>query len=151
MHTPRPGEVIEAAPARIIPSAVPTAHAMGWGTGIDRLAPFTFTPPEGLWDRTAAMSIPTISRARDLICTAVGALPLVLFTFDWTNPALPIEKSLPPAIWMPRPDPNRKRNFTLTWLADDLFFYGRGYWRVTDRYAAPQSYPRAFQWMPATV
>ena len=145
-HTAHPR--VEAAPTQIRPTSQPTAHPTGWGVGIQRLAPFDFTPPEGLWDRCAAMSIPTISRSRDLICSAVGALPLVPYTVDWTNPASPIERTLPPTTWMLRPDPTKTRNFVLSWTVDDLFFYGRAYWLIVDRYAAPQNYPRSFVWMP---
>lgn len=146
-HTPRRAD-IEAAPTPIRPVPGLRARPTGWGTGIQRLAPFDFTPPGGLWDRQAAMTVPTISRSRDLICGAVGALPLVLYTVDWANPGAPVELSLPPATWMARPDPTKTRNFMLAWTVDDLFFYGRGYWLVVDRYAPPQSYPRSFVWMP---
>jgi phage portal protein BeeE len=94
------------------------------------------------------MSVPAISRARDLICSAVSALPLTLFTVTWDAPnGRPFEEMTPPVGWMARPDPNRTRQHILAWTTDDLFFYGRAYWRIADRYA--NTYPSAFEWMPA--
>ena len=62
--------------------ALATTHRpTAWGVGIQRLAPADFPfPPTDVWSREAAMSVPTISRARDLICSAVGSLPLCLYT-----------------------------------------------------------------------
>ena len=48
---------------------------------------------------------------------------------------------------MNRPDPNRTRQWVLSWTTDDLLFLGRAYWRITDRYKT--TYPSSFQWMPA--
>jgi hypothetical protein len=48
---------------------------------------------------------------------------------------------------MARPDPHRTRQHILAWTCDDLLFYGRAYWRITDRLA--NTYPRSFEWMPA--
>lgn len=120
----------------------------GWGVGISRLAPggYDFVPPADIWSRESAMSIPTISRARDLLCSAVGALPLTLWTVDFGRPE-PVEARLPPAAWMDRPDPNRTRQFVLSWTVDDLLFGGRAYWRISDRYVT--GYPSTFEWLPA--
>lgn len=94
------------------------------------------------------MSVPAISRARDLICTAVGALPLTLWTTTFNAATREnVEQRVPPALWMARPDPNRTRQYLLAWTADDLLFYSRAYWRITGRYA--DTFPAAFQWMPA--
>ena len=46
-----------------------------------------------------------------------------------------------------RPDPARTRNWMLSWTTDDLFFEGRAYWQITDRYA--DGFPRSFIWLPA--
>lgn len=119
----------------------------GWGVGIARLAPFDFTPPIDVWSREAAMSVPSISRARDLICTAVGGLPITSYSINFDDPAGPIEARTPPPGWAARPDPNRTRQDILTWTTDDLFFLGRAYWRVIDRYAT--TYPAAFERMAA--
>lgn len=118
----------------------------GWGVGIARLAPFDFAPPVDIWSREAAMSVPSISRARDLICTLVGALPITVWSvrFD-PNTRQPVEEQLPPPRWANRLDPNEPRVNTLTWLTDDLFFYSRAYLRVTNRYV--DTYPATFERM----
>jgi hypothetical protein len=98
----------------------------------------------GVWDRDAAMSLPTISRSRDLLCSAVGALPLTLWTVDFTA-ADPIETRRPPRPWMQRPDPNRTRQWILAWTVDDLFFYGFAHWWIVTRYATPNDFPASFE------
>jgi hypothetical protein len=117
-----------------------------WGTGGARLAPFDFAPPVDVWSREAAMSVPAISRARDLIVSAVSALPLTAWRVTWDVPAgAEISEQTPPAGWMTRPDPNRTRQFLLAWTTDDLFFTGRAYWRIVARMA--DTYPAAFEQM----
>jgi len=120
----------------------------GWGVGIQRLAPFDFAPPIDIWSREAAMSIPSVSRARDLLCTAVGALPITLWSVRFDVPSRQsIEEQLPPPRWANRLDPNKPRQHTLSWLTDDLFFHGRAYLRITNRYEST-TYPATFEWMP---
>jgi phage portal protein BeeE len=141
-----PPKVRAAGQVKLLPTVAlgPT----GWGTGMARLAPFDFAPPETvMWDRSAAMSVPTISRARDLICSAVGSLPLALYRLRWDQDR-PVEEAIPPLLWFSRIDPNRTRQWMLSWTTDDLMFYGRSYWRITARYAT--SYPSAFERMPVT-
>jgi hypothetical protein len=134
------------AAATAVPVA-PAARAAGWGVGRSRLAPFDFAPPTDVWSREAAMSVPSISQARDLICTGTGALPLTLYTVDFSDPANPVEQRMPPAGWMARPDPYRTRQWMLSSTTDDLFFLGRAYWRITARYAT--SFPSSFELIPA--
>lgn len=128
--------------------ALATSNGYRWGTGYGRMAPADFAPPSGIWSREAAMSVPAISRARDLICSAVGALPLALWTvrFDPATGA-DVEQRNPPAGWMGRPDPNRTRQWLLAWTVDDLFFHGRAYWKITNRYTT--TYPASFTLMSA--
>ena len=120
----------------------------GWGVGIARLAPFDFAPATAdVWSREAAMSIPAVSRARDLICTAVGALPIQLMTVKFNrNSGQPVEELLPPPAWANRLDVNRPRQHTLAWLTDDLFFNARAYLRITER-SQSTSYPLHFELM----
>jgi len=87
-----------------------------------------------------------VSRARDLICSLVGSLPITQWTVDNTT-SPPGETAADPAGWMIRPDPARTRNWLLAWTTDDLLFEGRAYWLIVDRYA--DTYPRAFVRMPA--
>lgn len=126
-----------------------STRPIGWGVGGQRLAPaeLGFVPPTDVWSRATAMGVPSISRARDLVCSAVGALPLTQWTITWDpTAATQVELATPPATWMARPDPNRTRQFMLAWTTDDLLFYGRAYWHIVERYA--DTFPAAFEWMP---
>ena len=96
------------------------------------------------WDREAAMSLPTISRSRDLIVSAISALPFTAWSVDLTV-APAVETPRPAPTWTTRPDPDRTRQWILAWTVDDLFFYGEAHWFVTARYALPDDYPRAFR------
>lgn len=120
------------------------SHRNPWGTDSEHFFPVEWLGIPDAWSRDAAMSIPTVSRARDLICSAVGALPLTLWRVDFTA-VPPVEAIAPPAGWMSRPDPNRTRQWLLAWTTDDLFFYGIAHWQITQRYAKPNDYPSAFQ------
>jgi Phage portal protein len=110
-----------------------------WGIADPPLLPVEFN---GWWpgiDREAAMSVPALQRARDLICTTVGQCPITYWTLNPPD----VEQAEPPLSWMMRPDPNRTRQWLLSWTADDLFFYGVAYWYVTDRYAT--TFPSKFE------
>jgi hypothetical protein len=124
------------------PSMAVATPAFGFGPP---LAPFTFEgDPLGYYDRAAAMSLPTISRARDLIVSAVSALPFTYWSVDWTADP-PVERRLPPPSWFTRPDPNRTRQWLLAWTVDDLYFYERAHWLITSRHAAPGYWPSTFR------
>ena len=95
----------------------------------------------------AALTIPTISRARDLIVSMVGALMLRQYSHVNTPAGVePVE--LPLESWMSRPDPAVTPGFIHSRTASDLFFFGRAFWYVKTRYA--NGFPASFQWLPAT-
>lgn len=145
---PSAGGAVEAAAGRVALARGPSTSAPPWGFG-PPLAPFDFpdtAPP--WWDRDAAMSLPTISRCRDLICTAVAALPFTLWTVN-VGQVPAVEQRVPQAGWMDRPDPDRTRQWLLAWTVDDLFFYERAHWLITSRYAASTgSFPASFRRIP---
>jgi hypothetical protein len=150
----RPGSEVEAAAGTS--ALTPTAafaggvnYGVGWGTGLRNLvtADFPAPPVAGVFDRLSVLTIPAISRGRDLLCAAVGSLPLELWTYKWQENQ-PIEESVPPATWMLRPDPNKTRQHILAWTVDDLIFYARAYWRITARYQT--GYPSSFERMIPT-
>lgn len=99
----------------------------------------------GLEER--ALSIPTISRARDLLASMIGCLELKHYTEQWTGEEYE-EIYLPLERWMERPDPRVTRNFFLANVFSDLFFYGRAFAVVTERYQG-SGFPSAMQWIPA--
>lgn len=75
--------------------------------------------------RDLAMSIPTISRARDILCGTIGTLPLV--TFDKLTNTRVGNRQL-----IDQPDPAIPRVNTIAWLADDLKFYPQAFLQVLD-------------------
>lgn len=92
-----------------------------------------------------ALSVPTISRARDLIVSMVGSLNLSEKVKTWTGERfemIPVE----PRSWLDRPDPNVTRAFIIAETVSDLFFHGRAFWAVTSRYA--NGFPASFTWLP---
>jgi hypothetical protein len=100
------------------------------------------------FDRLQAINIPTISRARDLICSMVGALTIKQYSWQWNATEQEYEKTyLPDDVWFDQPDPNVTRNFILSWTTDDLIFYGRAFWVVTKRFG--NGFPAEFTWIPA--
>ena len=119
-----------------------------WGTGGDALAPFLPGSPNFFpWSREAAMSVPTVSRARNMICATIGSLPLVSLAVGWDAAAgRRTATPIPPLPWFDRPDPTKTRNHILAWTADDLMFWGRAWWRVSARYAT--GFPAAFHRLP---
>jgi hypothetical protein len=104
---------------------------------------FTYTVGSGA---QAALTIPTISRARDLIVSMVGALMLRQYSHIQGPDGVEIVE-LPLETWMSRPDPRVTPGFIYSRTASDLFMYGRAFWYVTSRYST--GFPASFQWMPA--
>ena len=96
--------------------------------------------------RSAAMNLPTISRARDLICSMVGCLTMKQYTMQFNGDEME-RIYLPPDTWFQQPDPNTTRNFMLSWTTDDLLFYGRAFWIITSRFG--NGFPATFTWIPA--
>lgn len=97
-------------------------------------------------DRIAALRVPTISRARDLICGMIGALEIKQYGRQWNGENYE-RMDMPPDVWFGNPDPNVTRNFIMSYTADDLMFYGRAFWVITSRKA--DGFPNAFTWIPA--
>lgn len=92
-----------------------------------------------------AVSIPSVSRARDLMASMIGSLELKHYQNQWVGENYE-EVYLPREPWMDRPDPNVSRQFIMANTFSDLFFYGAAVWVVTSRYA--NGYPASFQWVP---
>ena len=95
-----------------------------------------------------AMSVPTISRARDLLASVVGAATIEQYA-QQLDPVTgeTSHVDLAPTGWMDRPDPAVTRNFLLANTFGDLFMFGRAFWLITSRYA--NGYPASFTWLPA--
>ena len=79
--------------------------------------------------RQLAMSVPSVARARNIICGTIGSLPLTTFnriTGQYVDPHRVINQ----------PDPRVAGFVIYNWLAEDIWLYGAGYGQVLDMYAA---------------
>jgi hypothetical protein len=98
--------------------------------------------------RNRAMSVPTISRARDLMASVIGCMNLKMYTEMWNGSEME-KMPLAPRTWLRRIDPAVPNNFILSWTFDDLFFYGRAFWYITSRTA--DGYPASYSRLPASM
>jgi phage portal protein BeeE len=96
--------------------------------------------------RAAAISIPAISRARDLLASVIGCMPLRAYSEMWNGEEME-RVYIAPRSWLRRPDPTVPFNFLMSWTFDDLYFYGRAFWYITSRTA--DGYPASFSRLPA--
>ena len=128
--------------AAISPQPTKAAAAGGYG-GANSVGRF-YQYVEGT-ARNNAISVPTISRARDLMASVIGCMNLRMYNEMWNGTEM--EKVyIAPRSWLRRISPSTTNNFTLSWLFDDLFFYGAGYLYVTSRTA--DGYPASFDRLP---
>ena len=98
--------------------------------------------------RNRAISVPTISRARDLMASVLGCMSLKMYNEIWNGNEM--EKlPLAPRTWLRKIDPAVPNNFTLSFLFDDLFFYGRAFLYITSRTA--DGFPASFTRLPAAM
>ena len=74
--------------------------------------------------REEAMTVPAVARARNLICTTIGTLPIE--TYDMADLEVGNRRVIE------QPDPLQPRANTITYLADDILFHGVGYMQVLD-------------------
>ena len=72
--------------------------------------------------RNRAMSVPTVSRARDLMASVIGCMSLKQFSLVWNGDEM---EKLPqaPRTWLNKIDPTNYNGFILSWTFDDLFFF----------------------------
>jgi hypothetical protein len=100
--------------------------------------------------RNRAMSVPTISRARDLMASVIGCMQLKMYNEVWNSVDEKMTKIyIAPRTWLRRIDPQTPNVFTLSFLFDDLFFFGRSFLYVTSRTA--DGYPASFTRLPAAM
>ena len=86
--------------------------------------------------RNLAMSVPTIARARNLMASTIGSMPLRMYREVWNEAETKMEKEyLAPRSWLRRPDPTVPYQFLMSFTLDDLMMFGRAFWYVTSRTA----------------
>lgn len=99
-------------------------------------------------DEIKALSVPTVSRSRDLIAGLIGGMSLKHYSKVWNSIEEKYEEVyLPLEPWMERPDPKVTRSFFFVNIFSDLFFYGVAYAYITSRYSDGR--PASFTWLPA--
>jgi hypothetical protein len=98
--------------------------------------------------RERMMSLAVIARARDLICTTISGLKLEMFREMWNGDDME-EVPLAPRSWLARMDQSVPNSTLLSWLADDLIFWGRAYLFVTER--TSDQYPSSYTRLPAAM
>ena len=92
--------------------------------------------------RKEAMSVPSVARARNLICGTVASIPLEYYKKSTG------EKIAAPR-WINQLSKNQPSFVTLSWITDSLLFYGVCYLLVTERYAE-DGRPASFEWVANT-
>lgn len=98
--------------------------------------------------RNAAMSVPTLARARDLIASVVASTPLCMYRELWNEDEREMEEEkLAPRSWLRQPDPAIPYSTFMSWLVDDLLFYGRAFLYVSSR--TQDGFPASFTRLPA--
>lgn len=93
---------------------------------LDSLAPYFGTANTAT--REQAMSIPTIARARGIICSSIAAIPMKVR--DKTT-----GESVPAPRVINTPDTRIPGAASWVWCAEDLLFYGYSYFQVTELFA----------------
>ena len=89
--------------------------------------------------RHDAMTVPSVARARNLICGTVASIPLEYYKKSTG------EKIAAPR-WINQLSKNQPSFITLSWIIDSLMFYGVSYLLVTERYSE-DGRPAAFEWI----
>ena len=91
-------------------------------------------------DRAAALEIPSVVRARNLITATIAAMPLELYRKS-------TGEELGKPVWMDQPASNQPRAVTIAYTVDSLLFYGWALWKITSRYSE-DGRPASFEWIP---
>ena len=100
--------------------------------------------------RNAAMSVPTLARGRDLMASVIGSTKLCMYREVWNEEDREMEEEeLAPRSWLRQPDPAIPYSTFMSWLLDDLFFYGRGFLFISSR--TQDGFPASFTRLPASM
>jgi HK97 family phage portal protein len=86
-----------------------------------------FLVTQSVASRATAMAVPTIARARNIICSTLAGLPLEIYSkMDGSHIATPDVIN--------RPDPRVPGSAIYAWIAEDLLFHGVAYGQVLEQY-----------------
>jgi HK97 family phage portal protein len=89
--------------------------------------------------RHDAMTVPSVARARNLICGTVASIPLEYYKTS-------TGEVIAPPRWIKQLSKNQPSFITLSWIVDSLLFYGVSYLLVTERYSE-DGRPANFEWV----
>ena len=89
--------------------------------------------------RHDAMTVPSVARARNLICGTVASIPLEYYN-KRTGEVIAAPR------WINQLSKSQPSFVTITWIVDSLMMYGVSYLRVTERYQEDLR-PSAFEWV----
>jgi len=78
--------------------------------------------------RSDAMTVPSVARARNLICGTIAAIPMEYYKTS-------TGEAISPPKWIKQLSKNQPSFVTLSWCVDSLLFFGNAYLLVTERYA----------------
>ena len=79
-------------------------------------------------DRSGAMKIAAASKSRNLICNAIAGMPLQAFRGSKV-----LEDSQGSDL-IRQPEVGRPRAITIAWTVDQMLWYGRAWWFISERY-----------------
>ena len=130
-------------PAPIVAAAVAGGYTSN-AQGVSMIGQY-YTYQEGE-ARNKAISVPTINRARDLMASVIGCMPLKMCYETWNGDEME-KMPIAPRSWLRRPDPSVPFQFIMSWTLDDLMMFGRAFWYITSRTA--DGYPASFTRLPA--
>jgi hypothetical protein len=134
-------------PAKIVKAAAGSASSRtGSNAGASQIGNFYAYSDGSI--RQRFMQVPTISRSRDLMCSVIGCLKLEQFKEMWNGEKIELMPEAPRS-WLARIDKSVTNNFILSFTLDDLLFYGRAFWYVTERDSS--GYPSSFTRLPAAI
>lgn len=88
--------------------------------------------------RTEAMSVPAVARGRNIITGTIASIPLELRGRDMSK--------LPTPRFLEQPDPNTPTAVMMAYTAEDLLFFGRAFWQITEMDEATNR-PRSAIWI----
>ena len=97
-------------------------------TALDSLTPFFGGVNTATRDE--AMSVPTVARGRNIICSSIASIGLEVID---RSTGMEIEDGTPRVIRTP--DPRIPGSATYVWTCEDLLFYGYAYWQITELFA----------------
>lgn len=116
------------------------APASPWATHeLEPFEPFPGWPFVGQVERAAAMSVAAVAKGRHLITGSIGKFPMVCMAGTAPAPTQPA--------FIRQPEIGRSRFASIVWTVDALIFYGRAFWKITERYAEDDR-PARFEWVP---